>query len=323
MQNPDEKAKEQLEKNKANFEDWFGRDVGNGWHYLSAIFCMELHPGIKSHCSYCSICDDFIIHREDELTEKLANIESSLPERENITKFDKEDFKTLIKYMLFSMPKKALPIGGNFTKAVRKAINEASDLDNIKVCAFPTKEQRLILSWKKAIVIAPWGCGKTWLMADKAIEFARKGEKVVFGFFKDRNFRGEPLILLDMELKFEEFPNVNVVLIPFSIYKENKLKDYTKDANIFFGDEFSDMFFPYDDIVKNETNSFLNSLDFCWLTVSNNIYERYGALRGDFKNLREYTESWKPKDYHIIEMKTPIRSTRAIAKYIKENVTDE
>ena len=49
FQNPDEKAREQLEKNKANFEDWFGRDLGDDWQYLSAIFCVAINQEMKSH----------------------------------------------------------------------------------------------------------------------------------------------------------------------------------------------------------------------------------------------------------------------------------
>ena len=134
LQSPHEKAKEQLEKNKANMEEWFSRDIRGDWHYLSSVFCLDLDPDIETHCQSCPICDDFVIHGENEIAIKLAKMESRLPKRTKISKEDQEDFKTLIKYMLFSMPKKSLPInGGNFTKEVQKAINEASDLENIKI----------------------------------------------------------------------------------------------------------------------------------------------------------------------------------------------
>ena len=119
FQNPDEKAKEQLEQNRINLEEWFGRDIGYGWNYLSSIFCIGIHPSITSHCQSCSTCDDFIIHGKDELSEKLARIEARLPKRTQISKVDLEEFKILIKYLLFSMPNKALPIGGNFSKVER------------------------------------------------------------------------------------------------------------------------------------------------------------------------------------------------------------
>ena len=298
-------------------EESFGRDISGDWHYLSIVFCLDLHPDIKSHCQSCPTCNDFIIHGENEIARKLDKMESRLPKRPKISKHDQEDFKALIKYMLFSMPKKSLPIGGNFTKAVRKAINEASDLENIKICAFPTKEQRLVLNSEKAIIAAPWGCGKTWMMSDKAIEFAMKGEAVVFGIFKDIDVKGEPLILFDLELKFKEFPNIEIKLIPFDITKKNNLKDYTNETKIFFGDEFTDRF--YHDTAKNETISFLNSLDFCWLTVSNST----GNKGFQKRNLRDYIASWKPEDYNVIEMNTPIRSTREIAKHLKENLNEQ
>ena len=323
QKNPDEKAKEQLERNKTNFEDWFGRDIGEGWHYLTAVFCMQLHPDINNHCQSCSVCNDFIIHGEDDFAKKLSKIESRLPERKDILRSDKEEFKTLIKYMLFSMPKKALPIGGNFTKAIRKAIKEASDLENIKICAFPTKEQRLVFSSKKAIIIGPWGCGKSWLMVDQAIEFAKNGENVVFGIFQYHERKGEPLILFDMELKFQEFPNVKVKLIPFDVSGENNLNEYTKEANIFFGDEFSDSLESGDkkNSAKYETVSFINSLDFCWLTISNEMYPRDEYEKK--LSLREYIETWKPKDCNIIELKTPIRSTKEISEYLKKNLDNK
>ena len=154
-------------------------------------------------------------------------------------------------------------------------------------------------------------------MVEQAIQFSEAGETVVFGIFKDAiNVKSEPLIVFDLELKFQKYPNVIVKLIPFDMFEENNLEEY-KNTKIFFGDEFPERF--RDDINKNETISFLNSLDFCWLTVSNLMSYNDDATK---MNLREYVESWKPDTYNIIELKTPIRSTKEIAQHLKENLTD-
>ena len=123
--------------------------------------------------------------------------------------------------------------------------------------------------------------------------------------------------MYDLELKFQEFPNVRVKLIPFNHRGGNDLKKYTIESKVFFRDEFTDSFFK--DAAKNETISLLKSLDFCWLTVSNCMWFKGNDEK---RNFRDYIEDWKPDGYKIIELKTPIRSTREIAKHLKENLTD-
>ena len=115
------------------------------------------------------------------------------------------------------------------------------------------------------------------------------------------------------ELKFQKYPNVQVKLIPYNDEGENNLMQYITETKVFFGDEFTDTFM--NENAKNETISFLNSLDFCWLTVSSKKMDKVSKL-----NQKKYIESWKPEDYNIIELKTPIRSTREIAKHLKENL---
>ena len=261
------------------------------WNYISAIYCVKLNQGLKLHQNECDICDTFIAVGEKQLKEKLTKIDLDLPNFE-VSEEDFQDLSILIKYMLFSMPRLSLPIGANFTKAMKKAMNEVGgSSEQIKMVFFPTLEQRKILDSKKLVLLGPWGSGKTLLMIDQAQKLSKQGQKVLFGvvrmswFFKSKM---EPLILFDLELKFENDPQIDVKLIPIKRYwQTNNLRKMTENYSCLIVDEapdswqiWPDYFFGFCDfLAKQECKSVMKSKEVCWVALSNETFSRKTLLK--------------------------------------------
>ena len=108
--------------------------------------------------------------------------------KREVFKIPTEEFKFISKYLLFCSPAVALPIGGNYNKAVVKAIEQAGSVKNIKIWCFLTPDQRTILYKSHVVFLSCWGTGKTLLMISKAIEIAESGGRevtkmVIEGYF--------------------------------------------------------------------------------------------------------------------------------------------
>ena len=248
---------------------------------------------MKEHNNECETCDTFIAVGEAKLKEKLSQMESTLPDC-NINEEDLQDLSTLVKYMLFSMPKISLPIGAKFTKAMRKAMDEAGgSVDQIKIVAFPTNEQRKILNEDKLVLNGPWGSGKTLFLIDKAHKLSKEGKKVLFGIMRLSNFfksKAEPLILFDLEQEFKDDPNVEVKLLPIKrFWQTNNLAWLTKGYSCLIVDEAPDRwnywtyyFIGYFDyLAKKECRSVMESMDVCWVAPSNENVE--GKFRRSYR----------------------------------------
>ena len=298
-------------------ENWLSNDIQEEWTYLSAVYCKDIHPDLKDHCQSCSQCTTFIIQGEEELKAKLLKIEKMVPRLGFMTKADRGDFKTFLKYLLFLMPRKALPIGANYTKQFREAVEKAGDIENIKNIAFPTNAQRLLKeNYMKAIMFGPWGSGKTLWMTDKAIKLAKKGHKVAFAVFVKHKIKTKPMLFIDLQHKLKDYENIEVVLIPLNYQKSNNLVDITNDAKYFLGDEFPDNLGGFKKQVKDEFIEFITSRDFAWLTLINSSFKDLHD-EDDFKST---VEKWKPIGFEIIEMETPMRMPSRLAEGLKKHL---
>ena len=119
-----EAAKRQVEENKEFLEDWIGADFNENWLFLSIVFTLELDD--EKDIRSCDNCNLFIACGKEELSKKLkrvydyiqlSRIIKSIMKKE-VFKNDPEEFKLVAKYFLFCSPVVALPIGGNYNKAV-------------------------------------------------------------------------------------------------------------------------------------------------------------------------------------------------------------
>ena len=173
------KAKKQLLAIKHIFADWFKKDLkGKKWKFISFVACQELDPELKG----CKM-SDYIAEGKEEVIKKLRS--SDMKERkaaENVEKYP-EDFILICMYLLYCAPVVPLPLGGNYTSAIRKAIEESGSRDNIYIWCYPTPKQRAILKSSKLVFASPFGAGKTLFQTVKSIEISDTGDKVIFILF--------------------------------------------------------------------------------------------------------------------------------------------
>jgi hypothetical protein len=132
-----DKAKEQSKKIKTILENWYPHLKGV-WRYGSMLYCEELDTALRS----CGNCADFVAEGPDDLREKLTKFDEKMPPV-TAQKFP-EDLKTFVKFTLFCAPMVPLPVRGRMVTVVEKAIQKAGSLENIKIWAIPTREQRCI-----------------------------------------------------------------------------------------------------------------------------------------------------------------------------------
>ena len=228
-----------------------------------------------------------------------------------------EDFKTIVKYLLFSAPKIALPVTGKMVTAVLKAIQEAGSPENIRVWCYPTPEQRLIFSSPKLILLAPWGAGKTFFMVAEAIQKAENGEKVLFLLFanrKDLSTSKKSLLAIDLELKFQSYNDyIKVETVFFKDGEDNKLKEIGNGyAHVMCDELFGDIN-RLTTKSQKELKDFFSSKETVWMALSNDYY---GSKIDGSVNLEELVKGWFP-DFQVARMKIPLRMAKTVAENIR------
>ena len=140
------------------------------------VFTLKLDDKLDRSCDHCNL---FIACGKEELLDKLKNIYLQIIKR-GFVKIPPKEFKTIAKYLMFCSSVVALPTGGNFNKAVMKAVEEAGSVKNIRIWCYLTPDQRMILYQSHIVFLSCWGTGKTLLMISKAIEIANNEENVLF-----------------------------------------------------------------------------------------------------------------------------------------------
>ena len=228
-----------------------------------------------------------------------------------------EDFKTIVKYLLFSAPKIALPVTGKMVTAVLKAIQEAGSPENIRVWCYPTPEQRLIFSSPKLILLAPWGAGKTFFMVAEAIQKAENGEKILFLLFanrKDLSTSKKSLLAIDLELKFQSYNDyIKVETVFFKDGEDNKLKEIGNGyAHVMCDELFGDIN-RLTTKSQKELKDFFSSKETVWMALSNYYF---GSKIDGSVNLEELVKGWFP-DFQVAEMKIPLRMAKTVAENIR------
>lgn len=304
-----DKAKEQSQKIKSILEDWYPHLKGV-WRYGSMLYCEELDPVLRS----CGHCVDFVTEGPEDLLEKLTKFDEKMPPV-TAKKFP-EDLKTFVKFSLFCAPMLPLPVRGMMVTVVEKAIQEAGSLENIKVWAIPTREQRCIFASRKLILLGPWGCGKTLFMTGEAIKIANGGEKVLFLIFNVGDIATKKsLLAMDLEEKFKDYPNIKVQTVYFQDGLDNKLAELGEGFKHIMVDE---MFGDIDKLSKtsqDEIFSFFSSKVTVWVAMSNTFY--YSSIDASV-DLESWAKRMYPEDFKVARMDTTLRMPAALANEIKD-----
>ena len=205
------KLKQQLKEQNEFIRDWFGTYCSAGWRYVSVFFAQTLKdftPDQSCECmKYFAVGKIQFIEVLQELHEVFNANNTILPV---------EEFKTMMKLLLYCSSNSILPFGKTYFYKLEGAVEKQGSLNNIKTWCFPTPEQKQILDKNHVYFYATWGTGKTLLMTWKSLELAKLKEKVLFLIFND--MERETLLYFDLQRKFENHDNIKVAM--FSRYSE-------------------------------------------------------------------------------------------------------
>ena len=224
-------AQKQLLRIRTLLNRIFGSVLKGQWKIMSMVSCHELEESVEN----CNHCHQFVSKGAPGIIQRIQAFEQSL-EINDFQKFPR-DFQEIAKYLLFCLPLLPLPVTGIHHKFVSKAVTEkVGSVENIKLWAFPTPEQRAILKSPKLIFAAPWGAGKTILMVHEAIEIAKRDEKVLFLIFHNGNRHlKSTLLYLQLRQHFKDHENITIKQVNYRQYES--LVDLTEGFQHIFADE--------------------------------------------------------------------------------------
>ena len=307
------KVKQQLLENQDFFEEWFGADLSpDEWTWYSFVYSEENFP---DDMAICEMCDRFIASGRDDLKKKLQKILTL-----NSANVPNEEFKLIVKYLVFCTPTKPLPIGTRHIKRLENAMEMQGSIENIKVWCFPTPEQRKVLSMDKVIFFAAWGTGKTLLMCAKAIEAADSDLKVLFLVFNPAYSVDQPsLLTLQLQLKFQDYPGIDV-----KQFNGRDMIDFCTSMSVekydcLMIDEFAEDFADYNSDFRHYFLNILKDKRITWLSLSG-IYDKD---EGSAKKYRGNVEKERVAKYfpgfEIARMKLPLRSPKKIMEVMRKH----
>ena len=282
------------------------------------VFTLKLDDKLDRSCDHCNL---FIACGKEELLDKLKNIYNPIIKRDFV-KISPEEFRTIAKYLMFCSSVVALPTGGNFNKAVMKAVEEAGSVKNIRIWCYLTPDQRMILYQSHIVFLSCWGTGKTLLMISKAIEIANSEENVLFLVFMDGchvTRLEKSLLVYDLEMKFKDYGRVHVKPVYFVNGENNSLLEMTEKYSHVMIDEMFDNFANLTEVSQNEIRNIVSNKTTVWLAISSS-YIGIGANVSDDPS-SEY-KNYFP-NFEVVQMKTPLRSTGQIFKALKQSFSHD
>ena len=159
-------------------------------------------------------------------------------------------------------------------------------------------------------------------MVSKAIEIANSAENVLFLVFM-HGFNvlscKKSLLVYDLEIKFRDHTRVHVKPVYFVDGKNNSLLEMTKRYKHVMIDEMFDNFSNLTESSQNEIRNIVNDKTklTVWLAISSS-YMGIGANVSD--DPPSEFKAYFPT-FEIVEMKTPLRSTRQIFEALKQSFT--
>ena len=327
------KLKEKIEANKNFFDDWFGADICERWKFVSIFYCEELGY------TPCSHCQRFLAKGEGQLKQVLDGLVQNTP----ILKptIPVEEFKTLVKFLIFCTAKFPLPIGLNFHNKLGEAMEKQGSKDNIQVWCFPTPQQKTLLYQDHLLFMAAWGTGKTFLMTWKAMQLARQNQKVLFLVFTQGGVvNKETVLFLDLQKKFQQDENLrsNIAIkqIMFVDRVDEPVVKYDQHSNLVFVskgkgalkslcddfhhvmvDEFFENFEHLSQESQAEIGEAMAKKKTLWVALSNqygqktstDVHQISGKLQGLCKN-----------HFHVAKMDMPLRSPRNVYERLQGQV---
>ena len=325
------KLQEKLDANKKFFDDWFGADISDKWKFVSIFYCEELGY------AQCNQCCHYLAKGETQLKQILEGIVQRNPIPN--PRIPVEEFKTLVKFLLYCSAKFQLPIGLNFHDKLEEAMEKQGSKDTIQIWCFPTPQQKMVLYHNHLLFWSAWGTGKTFLMTWKAMQLSKMNEKVLFLIFTHgRSVKKETLLFLDLQKKFQQDENhkknITIKQIYFNDEEEpdkvdkdsnlvfvtkgrNALKDLCKDFHHVMVDEYFADFEHLSQESQSEFGEAMSKKKTLWIALSN----KYGQKSSDdVTQIPRKLQILCQTSFEEARMNIPLRSPRNVFEELKRQV---
>lgn len=221
---------------------------------------------------------------QNDFSEKMDCIEGMLRSNDfQLTNAHRDDFVTLVKYLLYVATKEELPTPSNYPSKVQDVLKNAGSAQKVRWFAFRTPEQKAILHEfesakqdKRIVLSGPWGCGKTILMEDFAKKAAQeKDEKVLFLVLKKQASSIDSMLVQRLRCHFKEHPNIKVRSIFLSNHEPqgNNILKLTKEYQHIFVDEAYGDFQHFHDSTTSEFLRFLAQKETAVISLCTPYYQ--------------------------------------------------
>ena len=223
------KAVEQTEALKKILEEFFP-EVAKNWRFVGMVYCNAINQRV------CIACSPFIIHGVSEVATKLNDLDNQLKSQSVLPSH--VEYVSLVQglaFVVFAQPISTFcTITDNVVAKVKGVPGKAGQGD-FQSIVFWTNEQAKIMLWDQPLVFfnGPWSTGKTLLMREKSIMWARQNQTEKLFFFVVRRDDTERASLLEMELKsfFHQQHNLqNVEVLGLPTRPKDTLTSLLKEA---------------------------------------------------------------------------------------------
>ena len=320
-------AVEQTKKLKNLLEEYFASVFTSGqWCFVGMIFS---DVKIKSKQSICPTCSPFIIQGTRQLATKLNGLREEVQKvRPHRVVPSHPEYVTLVKglaFVVFSHPISTYctiasdvhaKVVGKPATGKTKAKSGQGDVQSI---VFWTNQQAKIMLWDQQYVffIGPWSTGKTLLMREKAVMWARQNptESLFFVVVRYQNVKKTSLLEMELRHFFHQQHNLhNVEVFGLPTQAGDALsrllkKVTTRPPGSWMVDELI-MPEPQDhwrwtkDLEKLQSH--MTAKNYLWITCA-------GIRGGEPEHFEhDYLTRVLPPVFHLPKMDVPLRNTKQV-----------
>merc|ERR1712004_445878 len=233
------KAVEQTLELKSLLEKYFASELTVGeWLFVGMIYTNNINT--KMQQSLCPPCSSFVIEGPSELHTKLLTIQNDLEQVRVTCSPNHAQFVSMLQILVFVVLQQRISThctiaGDVHEKVVGKNKDKPTGQGDFKSIIFWTNEQANIMLTVLQFVffISPWSTGKTLLMREKAVMWAKENPKEKLFFVVVRDDHAKRTSLLEMELKdfFHQQHNLkNVEVLGLPTKPEYTLSSLLKEV---------------------------------------------------------------------------------------------
>ena len=215
----------QLQRVKERVETYLGSKLSPDWRFVGMVYYEE--DLAIPHRIICPECSPFTIKGESEVHSKLTAMEGRIRAERPVSSPNLQEYKEMVKTFLFLIFAKPSSTPCRFAADVHEKIVGKAGQGSLRSILFWTMAQAALMFstdplYLHVCFLAPWSCGKTLCMREKARQRARDqpGDTVNFCVVTYNISKMDPLLLLSIRQSMADLPNIRVTAIHVTYYSQ-------------------------------------------------------------------------------------------------------